>query len=68
MRVILRRLIPNALELAAANAHDRRADFIMKLGITFHLQRVVYRKVPIWIVERGLDQQLFSHATRGQAT
>jgi hypothetical protein len=34
----LRRLIPNALELAAANAHDRRPDFIMKLRITFHLQ------------------------------
>jgi hypothetical protein len=28
--MILRRLIPNALELAAANGHDRRADFIMK--------------------------------------
>jgi hypothetical protein len=39
MRVILRRLLANALELAAANAHDRRADFIMKLRITFHLQR-----------------------------
>ena len=37
--VILRRLIPNALELAAANAHDRHPDFIMKLRITFHLQR-----------------------------
>ncbi len=36
--VILRRFIPNALELAAANAHDRRPDFIMKLRITFHLQ------------------------------
>jgi hypothetical protein len=39
MRVILRRLLPNALELAAANAHDRCTDFIMKLRITFHLQR-----------------------------
>jgi hypothetical protein len=28
--VILGRLIANALELAAANAHDRHADFIMK--------------------------------------
>jgi hypothetical protein len=28
-----------ALELAAANAHDRHPDFIMKLRITFHLQR-----------------------------
>jgi hypothetical protein len=37
--VILRRFIPNALELAAANAHDRHPDFIMKLRITFHLQR-----------------------------
>jgi hypothetical protein len=39
MRVILWRLLPNAFELAAANAHDRRADFIVKLWITFHLQR-----------------------------
>ena len=37
--VILRRFSPNALELAAANAHDRHPDFIMKLRITFHLQR-----------------------------
>ena len=37
--VILRWFIPNALELAAANAHDRHPDFIMKLRITFHLQR-----------------------------
>jgi hypothetical protein len=37
--VILRWFIPNALELAAANAHDRHSDFIMKLRITFHLQR-----------------------------
>ena len=37
--VILRRFIPNAIELAAANAHDRHPDFIMKLWITFHLQR-----------------------------
>src|SRR5216684_7325457 len=36
--VILRWFIPNALELAATNAHDRRPDFIMKLRITFHLQ------------------------------
>ena len=39
MWVILRRLIPNALELTAANAHDRHPDFIVKLRITFHLQR-----------------------------
>ena len=39
MRVILRGLLPNALEFAAADAHDRRADSIMKLRITFHLQR-----------------------------
>ena len=39
MWVILRRLIPNALELTAANAHDRHPDFIMKLRISFHLQR-----------------------------
>jgi hypothetical protein len=37
--VVLRWFIPNALELAAANAHDRHPDFIMKLRITFHLQR-----------------------------
>ncbi len=36
--VILRRFILNALELAAANAHDRRPDFIVKLRIDFHLQ------------------------------
>ena len=40
--VILRRFIPNALELAAANAHDRDRDFIMKLRVTFHLQRAAY--------------------------
>ena len=37
--MILRRLIPNALELTAADPHDRHPDFIMKLRITFHLQR-----------------------------
>jgi len=37
--VILWWLIPNALELAAANADDRYPDFIMKLQITFYLQR-----------------------------
>jgi len=37
--VVLRWFIPNSLELAAANAHDRHPDFIMKLQITFHLQR-----------------------------
>src|SRR5260221_11469420 len=41
MRVILRRLIPNTFELAAADAHDGHPDFIMKLRITFHLQRAV---------------------------
>jgi hypothetical protein len=39
MWMILRRLIPNALELAAANAHDRHPDFIMKLWITVHVLR-----------------------------
>jgi hypothetical protein len=39
VRVILRRLVSNALELAAAYAHDRHPDFIMKLRITFHQQR-----------------------------
>ena len=29
---------PNALELAAADAHDWHPDFIMKRWITFHLQ------------------------------
>jgi len=36
--VILRWLIPNALELAAANAHYWHSDFVMKPQITFHLQ------------------------------
>ena len=39
MWVILWRLIPDALELAAANAHDRNTDFILKLWIVSHLQR-----------------------------
>jgi hypothetical protein len=34
--VILRRLIPDALELVATNAHDGCPDFILKLRITFH--------------------------------
>src|SRR5271167_4996545 len=42
MRVILRRLIPHTFELAAANAHDRHPDFVMKLRITLHLQRAVH--------------------------
>ena len=37
--VILRRHSPNALKLAAANADDRHPDFIVKLGITLHLQQ-----------------------------
>lgn len=37
--VILRRYSPNALKLAAANADDRHSDFIVKLGITLHLQQ-----------------------------
>jgi hypothetical protein len=40
--VILRRLIPNALELAAANAHDRYPGFIMKFWITVHVQHPAY--------------------------
>jgi len=40
--VILRRFIPNALKLAAANAHDWHPHFIMKLRITFHLQRAAW--------------------------
>jgi hypothetical protein len=43
--MILRRFISNALELAAANAHDRQPDFIMKLRIPFHLYRAA--KAPI---------------------
>ena len=39
MWVILRRHSPNALKLAAANADDRHPDFIVKLGITLHLQQ-----------------------------
>ena len=46
MWVILRRLIPNALELTAANAHDRHPDFIMKLRISFHLQRAAQARWP----------------------
>ena len=38
--MILRRFISNALELAAANAHDRQPDFIMKFRIPFHLYEV----------------------------
>ena len=45
MRVILRRPVSNALELAAAYAHDRHPDFIMKLRITFHLQRALRRPI-----------------------
>jgi hypothetical protein len=41
----LRRLVSNALELAAAYAHDRHPDFIMKLRITFHLQRALRRPI-----------------------
>jgi hypothetical protein len=32
---------------AAANAHDRHPDFIMKRWITFHLQRAVRRLTDI---------------------
>ena len=72
MWMILRRFIPNALELAAANAHDRHPDFIMKLRITFHLQRAARRpiddaKCRAWIVERGLAPQVLSISTRRAA-
>jgi hypothetical protein len=36
--VILRRFVPNALELATANAHDRHPDCIMKLWTILHLK------------------------------
>jgi hypothetical protein len=36
--MILRRPVSNAFELAAAYAHHRHPDFIMKLRMTFHLQ------------------------------
>jgi hypothetical protein len=36
--VILRRLIPDALELVAANADHWHSDFVIKLWITFHPQ------------------------------
>jgi hypothetical protein len=36
--VILRRLIPYALELVATNADHWHPDFVMKLWITFHPQ------------------------------
>ena len=38
MWVILRRLIPDALELVAANADHLHPEFVMKLWITFHPQ------------------------------
>jgi hypothetical protein len=37
--VILRRLIPDALELVATNADHWGPDFVMKLWKTFHPQR-----------------------------
>jgi hypothetical protein len=40
VRMILRWFIANALEFAAANAHDRRPDFVMKFRISFHRQFV----------------------------
>lgn len=39
MWVVLWRHIPDALELEAADAHDRNTDFILKLWIVSHLQR-----------------------------
>jgi hypothetical protein len=41
--VILRRPVSNALELAAANAHDRHPGFIMKLRITSQSARLGVR-------------------------
>ena len=38
--MILRRLIPDALELVATNADHWGPDFVMKLWITFHPQLV----------------------------
>ena len=58
MRVILRRLIPNTFELAAANAHDGHPDFIMKLRITFHLQRAVRALDPYDLVIQALAETL----------
>ena len=55
--MILRRLIPNALELATTKAHDRHSDFIMKFWITVHGSAPLRRpiddaKCRAWIVER----------------
>ena len=38
--VILRRLSPNALKLAAANADDGHPNFIVKLRIIKHRQKI----------------------------
>jgi hypothetical protein len=42
VRVMLWRLSPNALKLAAANADDRHPNVIVKLRITWHLQRAAW--------------------------
>jgi hypothetical protein len=70
--MILRRFIPNALELGAANAHDRHPDFIMKLRITFHCSARLRRPIDdaksrAWIVERGSLRRSLSISTRRAA-
>ena len=51
--VILRRLIPDALELVATNADYWHPDFVMKLWITFHpaLAPVPSRQVFIMLAQ-----------------
>ena len=51
--MILRRLIPDALELVATNADHWHPDFVMKLWITFHppLAPVPSRQVFIMLAQ-----------------
>lgn len=54
VRMILRWLGTNTLELTAANAHDWRSDLVMKLGITVHIHRAdegfdsIMSCIPYW--------------------
>ena len=60
MWVILRRLIPEALELLATNADHWGPDFVMKLWVTFHPQLVQRLAGKVFIM---LAQEL-SHAVQ----
>ena len=64
MWVILRRLVPDALELAAANAHDRRADFRITFFCTPRLGRAIDDvKRCAWILEQNLYQYSCARAS-----